>query len=103
MLSRVNLVAILLTLNCVSRAIEHSRTALEKWQEEERAIASGKKVLRYTYDNVTSESFISSINDRNTKDKVAQVHRSLDQDIYNPHSNIEVEGRGKFYNTQRYI
>ncbi|XP_011163928.2 uncharacterized protein LOC105198786 [Solenopsis invicta] len=103
MLSRVNLVAILLTLNCVSRAIEHSRTALEKWQEEERAIASGKKVLRYTYDNVTSESFISSINDRNTKDKVAQVHRSLDQDIYNPHSNIEVEGRDEARRKKRKV
>lgn len=90
MLSRVNLVAILLTLNCVSRAIEHSRSALEKWQVEEKAVTSSKKVLRYTYDNVTSESPISSVNGRNAKDN---IHYSFDQDIYN--SKIEAEERGK--------
>lgn len=91
MLSRVNLLAILLTLNCVSHAIEHSKSALEKWQEEEKAVTSGKKVLRYTYDKVTSENPISSVN-RNAKDK---IHYSFDQDIYNAYSKIEAEERGK--------
>lgn len=97
MLSRVNLVAILLTLNCVSRAIEHSRSTLEKWQEEERAVTSDKKVLRYTYDNVTSESPISSVNGRNqsASDKVAKIRRSFDQDLDNAYSRIEMEERGK--------
>lgn len=93
MLSRVNLVAILLTLNCISRAIEHSRSALEKWQEEERAGTSGKKVFRY--DNVTSESPVSSVSGRNAKDKVAKIHRSIGQDIYDAYSKIEIEERGK--------
>lgn len=95
MLSRVNLVAILLTLNCVSRAIEHSRSTLEKWQEEERADTSDKKMLRYTYDNVTSENPISSVNGRNASDKVAKIHRSIDQDLDNAYSRIDMEERGK--------
>ncbi|XP_011880696.1 PREDICTED: uncharacterized protein LOC105569115 [Vollenhovia emeryi] len=93
MLSRVNLVAILLTLNCVSRATEHSRSALEKWQEEERAVTSGKKVLRHAYENVTPESPVSSVNGRNARDKVAKTHRSIEQDIYNAYSKIEMEAR----------
>ncbi|XP_012522980.1 uncharacterized protein LOC118645237 [Monomorium pharaonis] len=92
MLLRVNLVAILLTLNCVSRATEHSRSVLEKWQREERAVTSDKKILRYTYDNVTSESSISSVNDRNASE-VAEIDRSIDEDIYSPHSKIEVKER----------
>lgn len=95
MLSRVNLVAILLTLNCISRAIEHSRSALDKWQEEERAGTSGKKVFRYTYDNVTSESPVSSVSGRDARDKVAKIHRSIDQDIYDAYSKVEMEERGK--------
>lgn len=95
MLSRVNLVVILLSLNCISRAIEHSKSALEKWQEEERAVTSGKKVLRYTYDNVTFENPLSPVNGRDARDKVAKIHRSVDQDIFNAHSKSEVEGRGK--------
>lgn len=95
MLSRVNLVAILLTLNCVSRATEHSRSALEEWQEEDGAVTSGKKVLRYTYDNVTSESSISSVNGRNTRDKIMKIDHSIYEDIFNPHSKIVVEERGK--------
>ncbi|XP_011703624.1 PREDICTED: uncharacterized protein LOC105459368 [Wasmannia auropunctata] len=103
MLSRVNMVAILLTLNCVSRAIEHSKSALEKWQEEERAVTSGKKVLRYTYDNVTFENPISSVNGRNVRDKVAKIHRSIDQDIYNAYSKIGVEERDEARRKKRKV
>jgi len=95
MLSRVNLVVILLTLNCASRALEHSRSALEKWQEKEGTVTFGKKVLRYTYDNVTFENSISSVNGHNARDKIAKSHRSIDQDIYNAHTKIEMEERGK--------
>lgn len=92
MLSRVNLVAILLTLNCVSRATEHSKSALEKWHEEDRSVTSGKKILRYTYDNVTSDNPISSANPR---DKIAKIHRSIDEDLYDAYPKIEREARGK--------
>ncbi|XP_071557024.1 uncharacterized protein [Temnothorax nylanderi] len=102
MLSRVNLVALLLTLNCVSRAIEHSRSALEKWQEEERAVTSDKKVLRYMYDNVTSENPISSVNGRNG-DKVPKIHRSIDQDIYNAYSKIEMRDRDETRRRKRKV
>lgn len=95
MLLRVNLVAVLLTLNCVSRASEHSKSTLEKWQKEERTVTSGEKILRYTSDNVTFENPTSSINGRNARDKVAKVHRSIDEDFYNARSKIEVEERGK--------
>ncbi|TGZ33766.1 uncharacterized protein LOC112460330 [Temnothorax curvispinosus] len=104
MLSRVNLVALLLTLNCVSRAIEHSRSPLEKWQEEGRAVTSDKKVLRYMYDNVTSESPISSVNGRNgDRDKVAKIHRSIDQDIYNAYSKIEMRDRDETRRRKRKV
>jgi len=47
------------------------------------------------YDNVTFENPISSVNGRNARDKIAEIHRSIDQDIYNAHTKIEVEERGK--------
>ncbi len=92
MLLRVNLVAVLLTLNCVSRASEHSKSTPEKWQKEERIVTSNEKILRHMNDNVNP---ISSVNGRNAKDNIAKIHRSIDEDFYNVHSKIEVEERGK--------
>ncbi|KAL0105068.1 hypothetical protein PUN28_016600 [Cardiocondyla obscurior] len=89
MLSRVNLVAILLALNCVGRAIERSRS-LEKWQAEEEVGASGNRILRYAYDNVTSGGSVSSPGGHNVRDKVP---RSIDQNIYDAYSKIELEER----------
>lgn len=92
MLSRINLVAILLTLNCVSHAMEYSRSLQEKRQEdEERAITSSRKILRYMYNNVTSEDFISSTDDRIARDSLAEMHV---EDIHNAQPRSEVEERG---------
>ncbi|XP_018404778.1 PREDICTED: uncharacterized protein LOC108781338 [Cyphomyrmex costatus] len=105
MLLRVNLVAVLLALNCVSRASEYSKSTLEKWQKEQRAATSGeKKILRYTYDNVTFENPISSFNDRKiARDKVAKIHRSIDEDFYNAHSKIEVKERDEARRKKRKV
>lgn len=92
MLSRVNLVAILLTLNCVSRATEYSRSLQEKRQdEEERAVTSSRKILRYTYNNVTSESPIFSTDDRVVRDTLAEMHV---QDVHSAQPRSGVEARG---------
>lgn len=91
MLSRVNLVTILLTLNCVSHAMEYSKSLQEKRQEdEERAVTSfSRKILRYMYNNVTSESLISSI-DRIARDTLAEMHV---QDVdAQPRSEVEERG-----------
>ncbi|KAL6432052.1 hypothetical protein ACFW04_006637 [Cataglyphis niger] len=91
MLSRVNLVAILLILNCVSRAMEYSRSLQEKRQdEEERAVTSSRRILRYTYNNVTSESPIFSIDDRVARDTLAEMKV---QDVHSAPSRSEVEAR----------
>ncbi|XP_070164614.1 uncharacterized protein [Polyergus mexicanus] len=91
MLSRVNLVAILLTLNCVSRAMEHSRSLRDKRQEaEERAVTSSRKILRYTYNNVTSESPIFSTGDGVARDTLAEMHV---QDIRSVQPRSGVEAR----------
>ncbi|XP_050460840.1 uncharacterized protein LOC126856414 isoform X1 [Cataglyphis hispanica] len=91
MLSRVNLVAILLILNCVSRAMEYSRSLRENRQdEEERAVTSSRRILRYTYNNVTSESPIFSTDDRVARDTLAEMHV---QDVHSAQSRSEVEAR----------
>jgi len=87
MLSRVNLVTILLALNCVSRAMEHSKSS----HEEERVVTSDKMVLRYTYDNVTLENPVSSVNNSIAKDKSIEMHI---QDEHSAHFKTEVEERG---------
>ncbi|KMQ91503.1 family transcriptional regulator [Lasius niger] len=93
MQSRVNLVvAILLTLNCVSRAMEYSRSLQEKRQEEEeRAVTYGRKVLRYTYNNVTSESLISPTGDRIARGTLAEMHI---QDVHSTQPRSGIEERG---------
>ncbi|XP_011646086.1 uncharacterized protein LOC105432822 [Pogonomyrmex barbatus] len=94
MLSRVNLVTILLTLNCVSRAIEHSKSPQEKQQDEERAVTSGKKILRHTYDNVMSESSISLADGRNVRDNFwLDIHSLIDQGNHKAHSKTEAKDR----------
>ncbi|KAM0736208.1 hypothetical protein ACS0PU_010169 [Formica fusca] len=91
MLSRVNLIAILLTLNCVSRAMEYSRSLQEKRQEEEeKAVTSSRKILRYTYNNVTSESPIFSTGDRVARDTLAEMHI---QDIHSAQPTSRMEAR----------
>ncbi|XP_029160412.1 uncharacterized protein LOC114932409 [Nylanderia fulva] len=92
--SRVNLmVAILLTLNCVSCAIKNSRSLQEKRQEEEeRAVTYDRKVLSYTYSNVTSESLVSPTGDHVARDTTAEMHL---QDIHSaqPRSGVKARGR----------
>ncbi|XP_018054423.1 PREDICTED: uncharacterized protein LOC108691263 [Atta colombica] len=100
MLLRVNLVAVLLTLNCVSRASEHSKSTPEKWQKEERIVTSNEKILRHMNDNVNP---ISSVNGRNAKDNIAKIHRSIDEDFYNVHSKIEVEERDEARRKKRKV
>ncbi|XP_025269714.1 uncharacterized protein LOC112639549 [Camponotus floridanus] len=74
MLSRVNLITILLTLNCVSHAMEYSKSLQEKRQEdEERAVTFSRKILRYMYNNITFEDLISST-DRIARDTLAEMH-----------------------------
>ncbi|XP_018372159.1 PREDICTED: uncharacterized protein LOC108767036 [Trachymyrmex cornetzi] len=103
MLLRVNLVVVLLTLNCVSRASEHSKSTPEKWQKEERTITPGEKILRYMNDNVTFENPISLVNGRNARDKVAKIHRIIDEDFYNAHSKIEVKERDEARRKKRKV
>lgn len=103
MLLRANLVAVLLTLNCVSRASEHSKSTSEKWQKEERTVTSGEKILRYMNDNITFENPISSVNGHNVKNNIAKIHRSIDEDFYNAHSKIEVEERDEARRKKRKV
>lgn len=93
MLSRVSLVAILLTLNCMIRATECTRPPLieeRRHEVEGDVVAPGRRVLRYTHVNVTSESSppLTSPSDNIAKDKLAEVKL---QDAY---SKIGVEERG---------
>ncbi|XP_012228126.1 uncharacterized protein [Linepithema humile] len=87
MLSRVSLLTILLILNCVSRAMEHSKSP-----QEERAVTSDKKVLRHTYVNVTFENLVSSANSSIAKDQLTKMHI---QDEHSAHSKIGVEERDR--------
>ncbi|XP_072760803.1 uncharacterized protein [Anoplolepis gracilipes] len=88
MLSRVNLITILLTLNCVSCTIDYSRSLQEKrQQEEEKAVTSSRKILRYN--NVTFENLISSTDDRIAKTHVQDVHS------VQPRSGMEERGEAR--------
>ncbi|XP_014475674.1 PREDICTED: uncharacterized protein LOC106744994 [Dinoponera quadriceps] len=95
MLSRVSLIAILLTFNCLIREMECTRSP-EKRHEEDDVVA-GRRVLRYTPVNVTSESPLplTSSSDNDAKDKLAQV------DLEDGHSKTEVKERDRPRNRKR--
>lgn len=70
--------------------MEYSRSSQEKRQEEETAVTSDKKVLRYiTYGNNTLENPISSTNNS----RIAKDRRHV-RDEHGAHSKTEVEERG---------
>lgn len=87
-MSRVNLITILLILNCVCRAMGHSKSP----HEEKRAITSDEKVLRHTHGDVMFEDLVSPVNSSIAKDKLTKMHI---QDEYGAHFKIGVEERGK--------
>lgn len=71
--------------------MEYSKSLQEKRQEdEERAVTSfSRKILRYMYNNVTSEGLISSI-DGIARDTLAEMHV---QDVdAQPRSEVEERG-----------
>ncbi|XP_032663247.1 uncharacterized protein LOC116840535 [Odontomachus brunneus] len=86
MLSRVSLVAILLALNCLIRAVECTRSPpREKRHETEGDVAPARRLLRYTRGNVTSEGPPPLTSPDNVaKDKLAEV------DFGDAHSKIGV-------------
>lgn len=71
--------------------MEYSRSLQEKQEEEERAVPFSRKILRYMYNNVTSESLISSIDDRIARDTSAEMHVQDDHNTQ-PRSGIEERG-----------
>lgn len=66
-------------LNCVIHTMGYTRSQQEKRPEEERAVASGKKILRrYTHSNVTSVTTLPTkaviADDKSTKIHVQDIH-----------------------------
>lgn len=100
MLSRVNLVAILLTLSYVIRAIECSESPRVKPQEKNgvTAVATGDRILEYAHGNATSEGPAApSTTDARVvvvvaKDKPAETRRVRDDGAYPEEFRVEKRG-----------
>lgn len=75
MLSRVSLVAILLTLNCLIHAMECRRSPPQEKRHGIKGDVLGGELLRYRRDNVTSKSRPPPLTppDNVATDKLAEV------------------------------
>jgi len=96
MLSGISLVAITLLalMNCASRAMDDSATTVAH-QQEEWALASGRKTSGRVYDDVTSDvSAVTDISEDDDKDELVFDDVPDVQDIHDAQSKIEVQERG---------